>query len=265
MCLTFRAHAPEGRGDTIPLTVAVDEAAFEAGCPDLRIGDAHAVILAHGPELYFDGEHPLFIYWSSTSGTWDPTEFLVRVRLYNTGDREAENVTLRLDLDTAKLRFVTPDSSVYALPGGILDAGGWAEAVWKVMPSAAVRPVDSAFSCMTLYASNVRSHTCCCRIYFVDAPLGVEREAPRANTLQLWPNPGRGRLQLALPSALAGRALLVAADALGRVVLQREFDALPADLSGEESIDLSALPAGLYLLHLFGGGRQWQARYLLAK
>ena len=57
-------------------------------------------------EVITDGEHPLFIYWSSASGTWDPEEFLIRVRLFNTGDRDAEDVTMRLDLDTTKLCFV---------------------------------------------------------------------------------------------------------------------------------------------------------------
>lgn len=263
--LTFRAHAPAGRGDTIPMTLAVSEATFSDGCPDLSIDDAHAVILAHGPELLFDGEHPLFIYWSSASGTWDPEEFLIRVRLFNTGDRDAEDVTMRLDLDTTKLCFVSPDSAVYALPGGTLAAGGWAEAAWSVKPSAEVRPLDSALSCMTLYAANQRPHTCCCRIYFVDAPLGIDLEHPAVQSLELWPNPGHGRLHVELPAGAAGEALLVLSDALGRTVLLKDIAAASAGSRSPLTLDLSAMPAGLYLIRVLAGRGQWQARYLYTK
>ncbi|MBE0644413.1 MAG: VWA domain-containing protein [Bacteroidetes bacterium] len=275
--LSFRTHAPAGRGDTIPLTVAVTDAAFEDGCPDLRIDDAHAVILAHGPELWFDGEHPGWIYWNGKTGEWEPPDFLVKVRVYNTGDRDAENVTMRLAIDTTKLRFVTPNTGVYALPGGTLAAGDWAEATWQLMPQAGVRPLDSVLSCMTLYASNNRSHTCCCRMYFVDAPLAVERAASAQLSLELWPNPGRGLLRVALPTELSGTADLFVTDALGRIVLRRDVDAAATggpSPSGEgawrttlgaTTLDLSVMPPGLYLLRLVGSGRQWLARYLLTK
>lgn len=250
--LLFDALAPEGRGDTIPLAITVSDAAFIDGCPDLHIDDAHAVILAHGPVLLFTGDYPDSLFWNSRSGSWEQPEFDVVVRVYNTGDRDAEDVTLRIGLDETRLRFINPDSAVQSLPGGRLSAGDYAEVIWKVGIRNEVRPPDSVITDMTVHASNHRPGTCRCRMYFAEGLVAVASAPPVAQTPKLWPNPGAGLFTLTF-SPVSGDARIIVTDLLGRIVLRENAgpDASPVQL------DLSSQSPGLYCVHvLLGTGRK---------
>ncbi len=138
--LLFQARVPEGRGDTIPLTIAVQDAAFIDSCAQLQIDDAQTVILAHGTSA-------------------------------------------------------------------------------------------------------------------------VHETSPATTALQIWPNPGSGRFDIALAGPDLGVTALIVTDALGRIVLRRR------DVrSGQTmTIDLAGEPAGLYNILLLRGGSLHHARYLLRK
>ncbi len=250
--LSFEMRSLEGRGDTIPFAVTVSDAEFVDGCPDLRIDDAQAVILAHGPVLLFTGDHPDSLFWNSRSGSWDPPEFDVQVRLFNTGDRDAEDVTLRLDIDESKLRHLAPGTPVQVLPGGRLPAGEWALVTWRLLPQLDVTAPDSVLTGMTIHAANQRPGDCFCRMYFVEGPVSVESPPPAAKMLQLWPNPGRDHFSLALSPVFVDARIIVT-DLLGRVVLRQNAgpDESPVHL------DLSSQSPGLYRVHvLHGTGRE---------
>ncbi|MFZ1731532.1 MAG: VWA domain-containing protein [Bacteroidota bacterium] len=259
--LLFQARAPEGRGDTIPLTIAVRDAAFMDSCAQLQIDDAQAVIRAHGPNLLFTGEHPDSLFWNSSAGTWEPDEFDVTVRLVNTGDLDAENVSLRLDIDETKLRFVSPESGEQVLTGGTLAAGAMAPVVWRLQPLPGVIPPDSVVSNMTIYSTNHRTGPCACKMYFAEGVTGIGALPPAADALQLWPNPGNGRFDIALAGPDFEVAVLIVTDALGRTVLQQSK--LPSGQS--MTIDLAGQPAGLYNILLLRAGKLRHGRYLLRK
>lgn len=77
-------------------------------------------------------------------------------------------------------------------------------------------------------------------VTLVEAPTGIA--ATRSTELQVFPNPAGDRVTIGgIPAGTSPQVRLVAAD--GRVALQRS---LPAD----RTLDLQALPAGVYLLQL---------------
>jgi hypothetical protein len=250
------------------VNIVVSDAAFADGCPDLLIDDTRVVILAHAPVISMTGEHADTLFWNRREAKWEPEAFDIYVRVYNTGDRAAEDVSFLLQLDETKLQLITPDSAAQHLPGGSLQPGEWGEAVWRVMPRAGVSAPDSATTGMTIYARNTPGEYCACRVYFaegtvdVDGPTDEKPSAPEG--VQIWPNPGNGQLHLILPEGLHGGATLRVADALGRTVLQRSIAAGRT----QAALDLSALPAGLYSVQLLGPDTQTplrSARYILTK
>lgn len=250
--LRFWAKAPEGRGDTIPVNITVSDAAFIDGCPDLLIDDVRVVILAHGPVMTMTGGHADTLFWNRRTMNWEPEAFDIYVRVYNTGDRAAEDVSFLLQLDETKLQLIIPDSLALHLPGGRLQPGEWGEVAWRVMPRAGLSAPDSAMTGMTIYARNVPTQYCACRVHFAEGTVDVEAPGggmpAAAAGLQIWPNPGSGQAHLILPENLHGGATLLVADALGRTVLQR---AIPDDHT-KVTLDLSAFPAGLYSVQLLG-------------
>lgn len=266
--LHFLARAPEGRGDTIPVNIAVSDAVFVDGCPDLSVDGTRAVILAHGPVISMTGEHADTLFWNPRTSKWEPESFDIRVRVFNFGDRAAEDVSFLLHLDETKLRLITPDSAAQRLPGGNLPPGEWGEAVWRVMPRAGLFAPDSAMTGMTIYARNAPGENCFCRVHFAEGTVDVDAPMdgrPSVVTgLQIWPNPGSGQAHLILPESLHGGTTLRVADALGRTVLQRSIDAGHP----QAILDLSALPNGFYSLQLFGPDTRTplrSARYVLRK
>ncbi|MBX2926587.1 MAG: T9SS type A sorting domain-containing protein [Saprospiraceae bacterium] len=72
---------------------------------------------------------------------------------------------------------------------------------------------------------------------------GVSELSPAIETLQLHPNPTQESVHIRFPHRGAGRLILY--DAQGRVLDIQSFDALPEAWN----YDVSALPAGVYLLH----------------
>ena len=261
--MIFRAHAPAGRGDTIPFVIAVIDAAFTEPCPELRIDGARGVILAHGPVLSFTGDHPSTVYRDSRTGAWDPAEFLIEVRLYNTGDRAAQGVSGLLSIDTTKLFFISPVSGEYRHPGGMLSAGDYPLMTWKVGVRADIIPPDSATSCMTMYAAGGWSETCCCRVRFLDAPLSASDPPATAVTaaLTFWPNPVSGSVQVAIPEDLRHAGVLRVFDALGRMVLTQD---VPSG-TRVETLDLEGMRTGMYLLRLSDGRAVRSARMLIGQ
>lgn len=258
--MIFRAHAPAGRGDTIPYVIAVTDVAFVEGCPDLTIDGTSGVILAHGPVLDYDGDHPWEVFRDTRTGAWSPSEFLIEVRLYNSGDRVAQYISGRLDIDTTKLFFISPLSGEYYHPGGVLAANDHVEIVWKVGVRADIVPPDSATSCMTMYAANGWTGTCCCKVFFRDAPLSAgEPPAAASPTLTVWPNPASGRVSVAIPDASRADGVLSVFDALGRMKMVRNVP----NGRHHEVLDLSGLPRGLYMVRYSAGRETWMARCLL--
>lgn len=80
-------------------------------------------------------------------------------------------------------------------------------------------------------------------------PSAVEPERPGAGTITLSPNPCRERSRIGLPSTVDGRATLILRDALGREVMRM------ADVADGDVIERGNLPAGVYYVQLFDGGR----------
>ena len=75
-----------------------------------------------------------------------------------------------------------------------------------------------------------------------DGKQGSPVLASSAGVLKVWPNPVSGRLHIEWPEE-AGRVQVTVRDLLGRTLLQQ------ADFSGME-LEVSALPAGMYILQL---------------
>ncbi|WP_233635619.1 PA14 domain-containing protein [Hymenobacter setariae] len=75
----------------------------------------------------------------------------------------------------------------------------------------------------------------------------VQLASSAAPRLALAPNPTTGRVAVQLVQATAQAATLQVLDALGRTVYQQ---ALPATATQEHTLDLQALPAGVYLVRV---------------
>ena len=86
-----------------------------------------------------------------------------------------------------------------------------------------------------------------------DGKQGSPVLASSVGVLKVWPNPVSGRLHIEMPEE-EGLVQVIVRDLLGRTVLQNE------NLSGQE-LEVSSLPAGMYLLRL----RTNEGKILIAK
>lgn len=111
-------------------------------------------------------------------------------------------------------------------------------------------PVNSLAFVYQFLANEVCNQTLACS----DATAGVAEAAPATDPLKLWPVPATDVMHLALDAPARVQIL----DAQGRTVLER---AMP---KGTTSLDVTALPEGLYMVQTTGATVQ-TARLLIAR
>ncbi len=87
--------------------------------------------------------------------------------------------------------------------------------------------------------------------YSEQQPTAVNKEAGIARTLQVLPNPAREKMDLRFKAAGAWPATVILLDMTGREVYRRTVPG--TGTSGAVSIDVAALPRGLYLLRVSAG------------
>ena len=87
----------------------------------------------------------------------------------------------------------------------------------------------------------------------------LRREPAFAAGVILTPNPAATELQVQLPDAIAGRALLTLRDFNGRTLQRRAGAGL------RERLDVSALPTGTYLLEIRAGREAIQRRVVVQR
>jgi hypothetical protein len=87
--------------------------------------------------------------------------------------------------------------------------------------------------------------------------------AAEENTLQLYPNPSTGLVQLQAAQLTKGPARVRVLNVLGQVVLEQTVaDAGPPS---QWQLDLSQQPAGLYLVQLKPGSQSFTQRLVLQR
>jgi hypothetical protein len=86
--------------------------------------------------------------------------------------------------------------------------------------------------------------------------VNVEEEI--SNELGIYPNPASDKLMIDLASN--AETLIRVFDASGRLVMQQESRGV-----GEQSLDVSSLPAGLYSVQVSAGGKQLQKRVVITR
>ena len=97
-------------------------------------------------------------------------------------------------------------------------------------------------------------------------PTGSEEAPPVAEALRLevWPNPSRGAVSVALTLDRSQPVELEVVDVLGRVVVRRDLGALPVGRH-EVALDGGAWGAGTYLVRVEAGARRATERISLVR
>jgi hypothetical protein len=89
------------------------------------------------------------------------------------------------------------------------------------------------------------------KYYYYDNALSADAPQGEALALAVWPNPATGLVRLSLPETGAVQVF----DAAGRMVLAR-------DLQTDQALDITALPAGLYVLTAQSEGAFYRGKML---
>ena len=85
------------------------------------------------------------------------------------------------------------------------------------------------------------------KYYYEEFDTGIDALEQQASLLSIYPNPAGDRLNLVWKDhAAAGKSVIVISDYLGRELLRRE----QIIKTGDNTMDLSQLPPGTYLLRL---------------
>ncbi len=80
--------------------------------------------------------------------------------------------------------------------------------------------------------------------------------------VSVHPNPSAGLFALEIEAVETGSASLRITDLAGRVVFGEKFE-VAANIAQQRNIDLTAIPAGLYFLHITNGGRSGWAKLVV--
>ncbi len=106
------------------------------------------------------------------------------------------------------------------------------------------------------YQVAVESFTGCVTISEpVDVMVSTE-EATREYAVKVYPNPAREVLFIELPDPAAGKGRMRLSHPTGEAVMEQLID------SPRQSVSLSGLPAGVYILEVFSGGKRWARRVI---
>ena len=93
-----------------------------------------------------------------------------------------------------------------------------------------------------------------------DGTVGInEWNTGRSQMLKVFPNPSAGQVQLEIPESVSTGALLRIIDLDGRLWLKKEI----ANTEDHYALDLSALPAGVYVIVLDVDGKTWNSKIIL--
>jgi hypothetical protein len=97
-------------------------------------------------------------------------------------------------------------------------------------------------------------------VKFIDlTPYGTGGLSARQQDLGIFPNPGNGRIQVKVPSGIVADAGIQVTDLNGRVV----FESPVMQGMDEVTLDLSYLPAGMYVLVLSQGGMVYREKLVI--
>ncbi len=92
-------------------------------------------------------------------------------------------------------------------------------------------------------------------------PYGTGEAMARVNRLEIYPNPGKGNVRVKLPEIQSAGTNLRILDLSGRVLSER---ALPVNESGVEvSLDLTFLPAGIYVMMVQEGTNVYREKLVI--
>lgn len=95
---------------------------------------------------------------------------------------------------------------------------------------------------------------------FTTAPLRISSGSDVSCSFELYPNPGNGFLQLTFTAGMPMQADLTVCDLSGNQLLQRII--LLVSGTTVESMDLSMLPSGIYLVQLNTGSQQLRRKFV---
>ncbi|MCB0615169.1 MAG: zinc-dependent metalloprotease, partial [Phaeodactylibacter sp.] len=93
--------------------------------------------------------------------------------------------------------------------------------------------------------------------------LALPEENSQPPTLEIFPNPTRDWITLNFLSPQAGQAYIQAFSLTGQLVLEQELGVLPG--ANRESLDVSALPSGTYVLKVLLGEAQIIEKFTVVK
>jgi hypothetical protein len=93
------------------------------------------------------------------------------------------------------------------------------------------------------------------------APSGTG-EALSFGSMTVSPNPSSGLFTLEMEAVESGESRLTVTDLAGRVVHMQSFEAM-AHVAQRRNIDLTAMPAGVYILKLTSGERSGYAKLVV--
>jgi subtilisin family serine protease/PKD repeat protein len=217
--------------------------------------------------LYADEALTELIY----TGSSYETEALYATTLFylTTGQDETESEAIRIELqvplDFAAFEVAETEiphttgvpitfSSSRALAVGWLWDFGDGSTSEEAQPSHTYTEPGSYTITLTAYTAGGCSES---QEQLIEVSLPQGLSNAKARKLELYPNPSRGKVSIALPSSLQTSASLVVMDAAGRIVSRQAVGA-----ASELQLSLEHLPAGVYLIRLQEGSQLWQSRLL---
>ncbi|MFZ1731533.1 MAG: VWA domain-containing protein, partial [Bacteroidota bacterium] len=159
MMMEFTFHSSDS-ADTTCCTVTATDAKFEQGCfiPVIDAGDV--CILPRIPVVACDIDAPPRLTWQRGIKDYLPNPFPVKMRIVNTGKREATNVRFKIVFDSSDVQLVSPLSDMQNGTPADLLAGEYSEATWQVAAKRRTSS-DATQFCITASFDNHEDVTCC--------------------------------------------------------------------------------------------------------
>jgi hypothetical protein len=153
-------------------------------------------------------------------------------------DDEAANLNNYVTGEPNSGVWYAPDGSGIALYNDPVNVAAYGEGVYAYVVDAAPCPADTAYVTVTL-----------------DGPpctLGIAAHVRPTGRLEVMPNPASGHVIVEIERAHAGRAgTIIFSDVNGQVVLRQALGS--AGTTIRQSVDISSLPPGAYIIELEGG------------
>ncbi len=159
---------------------------------------------------------------------------------------------------TGKLVVTFPGIRLPSQATNLVESDGFIR--FRVQPRATLVPGDQIPNRAAIHFDYNEPMLTNTALTTIQTTLGLAGEGRAADAVRVWPNPASGLLHVEAPGTETGPLTLTLTDALGRTV---RTTTTTTTRTTATTLDLSGLPAGLYVLHGAGAGAPFSRRVVV--